>query len=99
MIKNKKSSCLKYWNVNNLHGETISQKLPVDSFKFFENTSQFNKDLIENYNEDSNEGYFLEVDVQFLKNYMNFTMIDSFAKKNENIENIEKLVANLYDKK
>ena len=39
------------------------QKLPVDGFKCIENTSQFNKDFIENYNEDSGEGYFLEVDV------------------------------------
>ena len=39
------------------------QKLPVDGFKCIENTSQFNKDFTENYNEDSDEGYFLEVDV------------------------------------
>ena len=32
-----------------------------------EDTSQFNKKFIKNYNEESNEGYFLEVDVQYLE--------------------------------
>ena len=42
----------------------MSQKLPVDCFKGVENTFKFNEDFIENYNEDSDGGYFLEVDVQ-----------------------------------
>ena len=29
-------------------------------------TSQFNEDFIKNYNEESDERYFLEVDVQYL---------------------------------
>ena len=40
-------------------------KLPVQGFKWVENVSQFSKDFMENYNEDSDEGYFLEVDVQY----------------------------------
>ena len=43
----------------------MSQRLPVDGFKWVENTSQFSKNFIENYNEDKDEGYFLEVDVQY----------------------------------
>ena len=38
----------------------MSQKLPVDGFKWVESTSQFNK---ENYHGDSDDGYFIEVDV------------------------------------
>ena len=30
-------------------------------------SSQFNEDFIENYNEENNEGYFIEVDVQYLE--------------------------------
>ena len=30
--KNKESSYLKYWDVNNLYGSTISRKLPVNKF-------------------------------------------------------------------
>ena len=60
--KNKESSYLKYWDVNNSYGWTMSQKLPVNKFEWIEKTSQFNEDFIKNYNEESDEGYFLEVD-------------------------------------
>ena len=39
-----------------------------DGFKWIKNTSQFNKDFIKNYNEDSDEAYFLEVDVKYPEN-------------------------------
>ena len=39
------------------------QKLPLDGFKWVENTSEFDKDSIKKDNEDSDEGYFFEVDV------------------------------------
>ena len=31
------------------------------------NTFQFNEDFIKNYNKESDEGYFLEVNVQYIK--------------------------------
>ena len=62
--KTKEPSYLKYWDVNNLYGCTMSQKLPVNKFEWIEDVSQFNEDFIKIYNEDSNEGYFLEVVVQ-----------------------------------
>ena len=43
----------------------MSQKLPVNKFEWIEDTSQFS--FIKNYNEKSNEGDFLEVDVQYPK--------------------------------
>ena len=63
--ENKESSYLKYWDVNDLYGWAMSQKLPVTSFKWVEETSQFNEDFIKSYNEDSDEGYFLGVDAQY----------------------------------
>ena len=60
----------------------MPQKLPVNNFKWINDTSQFNEDYIKKYNEESDEGYFLEVDVQYiLKNYMNFIMIYHFYQK------------------
>ena len=59
------SSCLKYWNVNNLYGWAMLQKLPVNGFKLIKDTSQFNQDFIKNCNRESDEGYFLKVDVQY----------------------------------
>ena len=41
----------------------MSQKLPVDNFEWIKDTSQFNEDFIKDYDEESHEGYFFEVDV------------------------------------
>ena len=46
----------------------MSQKLPVDGFKWVKNKSQFNKTFKKNYNEDAVEGYFLEVDIYHPEN-------------------------------
>ena len=64
--ENKDLSYLQYWVVNNLYGWAMSQKLPVKYFVWIKDTSQFNEDFIKNYNEESDEGYFLEVDAQYL---------------------------------
>ena len=60
--KNKESSYLQYWNVNNLYGWAMYQKLPVNNFEWIKDTYQFNEDFIKNYNEESHEGYFLEIE-------------------------------------
>ena len=54
--KNKESSYLQYWNVNNLYAWTMLQKLQVNFFEWIKDTSQFNKDFIKNYNEESDWG-------------------------------------------
>ena len=65
--KNRESSYLQYWAVNNLYGWAVSQKLSVNNFERIKDTSQFNKDFIKKYNEESDEGYFLTFDVQYLE--------------------------------
>ena len=42
----------------------MSQKLPVNNFEWVKDTFQFNEDFVKNYNEESDEGYFLAVDAQ-----------------------------------
>ena len=66
--KNKESSYLKYWDVNNLYGWVMQQKLPVNNFEWIEDTSQFNEDFIKSYNEQSDEGYLLGDDAQYPEN-------------------------------
>ena len=39
----------------------MSQKLQENNFDWIENTSQLNEDFMKNYNEESDEGYFLEL--------------------------------------
>ena len=53
----------------------MSQKLPVNNFKWTIDTSQFNEDFIKNCNEESDEGYFLMLMFNIFKNYLNFLMI------------------------
>ena len=40
---------------NNLYGWVMFQKVPVGGFKWEEDLSQFNKDFIRNYDENSNK--------------------------------------------
>ena len=75
--KNKESSYLQYWDVKNLYGRAMSQKLPINTFEWIKDTSQFNEDLKKNYNEKSDAGDFLKIDV-ILKNYMNLKTIYHF---------------------
>ena len=42
----------------------MSQKLPVNGFKWEDDLSRFNERFIESYNKNSNKGYFLEADVE-----------------------------------
>ena len=65
--KNKESSYLQYWDVNDLYGRAISQKFQVNNFEWIQDTPQFNEYFIKNYNEENDEGYFLEADVQYLE--------------------------------
>ena len=66
--KNTESSCLQYWDVNNLYGWVMSQKLPVNNFECIKDTSQFNENFIKDYNEKIDEEYFLEVDLKYPQN-------------------------------
>ena len=94
--KNKESSYIQYWHVNNLYGWAMFHKLPVN--KWIEDASQFNEDFIRNYNEESDERYFLEVDVQYLENLHNLHNDLPFLLERMKIEKAKKLAANLHDK-
>ena len=89
--QSKESSYIPYLDANNLYVWTISQKLPV-------NTTQFNEDFIKNYNEESNEGYFLEVDVKYLEKLHKIHNDLSFLPERMKIEKVETLVTNFEDK-
>ena len=66
--KKIESSYLTYLDANNLYGWAMSQKLPVNGFMWYNKyLSDFNEDFVKNYNENSDEGYFLEVDVEYAK--------------------------------
>ena len=96
--KNKESSYLQYWDVNNLYGWAMSQKLLVNNFEWIKDTSQFNEDFIKSYNEESDDGYFFKVDVKYPEKLHEFHNDLPILPERMKIEKVEKLVANLHDK-
>ena len=67
-------------------------------FERIEDTSQFNEDFIKNYNEKSDEGYFLDVDVQYPEKLHELHNDLPFLPERMKIEKVEKLVTNFHDK-
>ena len=74
----------------------MSQMFPVNYFEWIKDISKFNRDFIKNHNEKSDEGYFLEVDVQYIGKLHDLHNDLPFLP--ERIEKVEKLIANLHDK-
>ena len=73
--KNKGLSYLQYWDVNNLYGWEMSQKLPVNSFEWIKDTSQFNEDFIKTILKKVMKDIFSKLMFNILKTHMNFIMI------------------------
>ena len=76
----------------------MSHRLPVNDFKWVEDIYEFDESFIKSYNDENDEGYFLEANVQYpeklhdLRNYLPF--LPERTKK----EIAEKLIANLHHK-
>ena len=60
-----------YLDADNLYGWAMSQKFPISGFKWVEKLSRFNERFIKNYNENSDFGYFFEVDIGYSKELFN----------------------------
>ena len=81
----KESSYIQYLDANNLCGWAMSQKLPVNDFKWIEDTSKINEEFIKNYDENNDKGYILEVDVKYPKRLHKLhSDLPFLPKKNEN---------------
>ena len=73
----------------------MPQKLPVGSFKWVEDTSQFYKKFIVIYSEYSGKDIFSEVDVQYLEELQELYFDLPFLPKRMEIEKVEKLCSQL----
>ena len=98
--KNIESSYIQYLDANNLYGWTMSQKLPVNDFKWVkqEELSKFNEDFIKNYDENSNTGYFLEVDIDYPKELFDLHKDLPFLPESKKVNKVEKLICDIEDK-
>ena len=96
--ENEESSYIQYLDANNLYGWAMSQKLPVNGFKWLEDTSEINEEFIKNYDE-NNKGYILEVDIKYPRKLHDLHSDLPFLPKRMNIDKCKKLVCNLHNKK
>ena len=85
-------------DVNNLYRWAMSQKLPVNGFKWVEKLSKFNEILIRNYDEDSDKGYFLEVDADYPKKLFDLHKDLPFLPERKKVNKVEKLICNIEGK-
>ena len=98
---NEESSYIQYLDANNLYGWAMSQKLPVNGFKWLDSDkiNEMNEEFIKNYNENDNKGYILEVDVKCLKRLHKLHCDLPFLPERMEINKCKKLVCNLSNKK
>ena len=92
---NKKieSLYLTYLDAKNLYGWAMSQKL--SGFMWHNgNLSDFNEDFVKNYD----EGYFLEVDIEYPKQLFGSHKELPFLPERKKLEKVEKLVCSIEDK-
>ena len=99
--KNIESSYIEYLVANNLYGWAMSQKLPVNDFKWVkqEYLSQFNEDFIKDYDENSNTWYFHEVDIDYPKELFDLHKDLPFLPESKKVNQVEKLTCDIEDKK
>ena len=76
----------------------MSQKLPARGFKWVKKLSKFNERFIKYYDENSNKGYFLEVDVEYPKNLFNRHKDLPFLSEKNKIKKRNKFTCNIHDK-
>ena len=98
--KNKASLFLLYLDANNLYGWAMSQKLPVDNFKWIEKDYllKFDENFIKNCDENSDKGYILEVDMEYPKNLHKLHSDLPFLPERITINKCTKLVCIVQDK-
>ena len=95
--KSIKSSYLMYLGANNLYRWVMSKKLHVNGFKWENDLSRFNENFIKSYNENSDVGYFLEVDIEYPKQLWSFHKDLPFLSERKKLEKVE-LVCSIEDK-
>ena len=77
----------------------MSQKLPVNGFKWVkQKTSKFNEEFLKKYDENSNIGYFREVDIEYPKMLCNSHKDLPFLPERKKVKKVEKLIFSIEDK-
>ena len=96
--KNKESSFLMYVDANSLYGWAMSEKLPVDGFKWVDDLAMFTEDFIKSYDEEGDVGYLLVVDIEYRKTLPMLHSDLPFLPHRMKVNKVKKLVCNVTDK-
>ena len=98
--ESKESSYIQYLDANNLYGAAMSEKLPMNGFKWVSDISGINKKFVKSYDKkNSDKGYILEVDVDYQGKLHKLHSDMPFLPERMKINKTQKLVCNLRDKK
>ena len=97
--KKKKSPYIQYLDANNFYGKAMTEKMPVRGFKWVNDISKMDEDFVKGYDKNDNKGYILEVDVDYPNKLQNVHSDLPFLPEKMVINNTNKLVCNLNDKK
>ena len=87
------NKCMKNYDKNE------ESNLPVNDFKWVDDTSRINEEFIKNYDDNIDKGYILEVDVKYLRKLHDLHRDLPFLPKRMKIDKCKKLVCNLCNKK
>ena len=77
----------------------MSQKLPANGFKWVKNLFKFNENFIQNYDENDNKGYFLVVDVDYLKKLHDLHKDLRFLPERGEIFDVQRYISFLLQRK
>ena len=98
--KSKESSYIQYLDANNLYGAAMSEKLPINGFKWVNDISRINENFVKSYDKkNSDKGYILEVDVDYPSKLHKLHSDMPLLPEKMKIDKTQKLVCNLRDKK
>ena len=98
--KIKESSYIQYLDANKLYGAAMSEKLPINGFKWVNDISGINEKFVKSYDKkNSDKGYIFEVDVDYPGKLHKLHSDMPFLPERMKIDKTKKLVCNLRDKK
>ena len=97
--KNNQSVFLEYLDANNLYGWSMIKKLPTSRFKWSNDLNKYTQEYIQKYDENSDHGAILEVDVDYPKYLRSLHKDLPFLQKKGKLNGVEKLIVAFEDKK
>ena len=87
-----------YLDANSLYGWGMCKKLPISKFKSTDDLSKYAENFMSNYNENSDWGGILEVNIEYPKTLWGHHKDLPFLAERKKLGNVEKLITSIEDK-